>query len=164
MDGDFDQYVKKIHTDQELFDVIIKNFPCFCDERTYRGKKIYFYKLAQLLTSDILHLQEKKENKKVDYSHLVGCADYKIPQVMRALELVQYTSELSQKVDCKEEIAFNSEEEIEIRASQIVVIDQIKKLLNNQMCAIDINDYLWRQSRNKELKLKPFHLTRNTNY
>ena len=32
------------------------------------------------VTSDILHIREKKEKIKVDCSHLVGCSDYKIPQ------------------------------------------------------------------------------------
>ena len=50
---------------------LMNNFPSFKDERKYDGKTIYFYKLAQLLTSDILHLREKMENVKVDYSHLV---------------------------------------------------------------------------------------------
>lgn len=71
MNGNFYKYVYPIHSDIELFDVIVNNFPSFKDERKYNGKTIYFYKLAQLLTSDILHLREKMENIKVDYSHLV---------------------------------------------------------------------------------------------
>ena len=70
MNGNFYKYVYSIHSDIELFEVIINNFPSFKDERKYDGKTIYFYKLAQLLTSDILHLREKMENIKVDYSHL----------------------------------------------------------------------------------------------
>ena len=70
MKGNFYKYVYSIHSDIELFEVIINNFPSFKDERVYDGKTIYFYKLAQLLTSDILHLREKMENIKVDYSHL----------------------------------------------------------------------------------------------
>ena len=70
MNGNFYKYVYSIHSDIELFEVIIDNFPSFKDERKYDEKTIYFYKLAQLLTSDILHLREKIENIKVDYSHL----------------------------------------------------------------------------------------------
>ena len=46
----------------------------------------------------------------------------------------------------------------------LVVIDLIKKKLENRVCAIDINDYIWSQGRNKTIELKPYHLTRNTNY
>jgi len=70
MNGNFYKYVYSIHSDIELFEVIINNFPSYKDEREYCGKTIYFFKLAQLLTSDILHLREQMENIKVDYSHL----------------------------------------------------------------------------------------------
>ena len=70
MNGNFYEFVKNINTDIELFDIIIDNFDSFRDDRLYKGKRVYFYKLAQLLTSDILHLRELKENAKVDYSHL----------------------------------------------------------------------------------------------
>ena len=164
MNGNFYEFIKGITIDMKLFNIIIKYFPNFKDERKYREKTIYFYKLAQLLTSDILHIRELKENIKVDYSHLVGCSDYKIPQVMRGLGILEYSDKLSNIIDNKKEIEVNSDYEIEIRANMLVAIDLIKKKLENKVCAIDINDYIWSQGRNKTIELKPYHLTRNTNY
>ena len=164
MDGNFYNAVFKLTSDEELFSFIIDNFEDFKDVRTYQGKIIYFYKLAQLLTSDILHIREKKENIKVDYAHLVGCSDYKIPQGLRALNLVKYNKELADIVDNKIEIKENSTYEVEIRATVIYVIDEIKKLLNNKINAIELNDYIWLMSKNKELPKRPYHLTRTTNY
>ena len=164
MNGNFYTFIKDVTLDTELFKIIVKYFLNFKDERIYNNKKIYFYKLAQLLTSDILHIRERKENIKVDYSHLVGCADYKIPQVMRGLGILEYNDKLSNIIDNKKEIEVNSEYEIEIRANMLVVIDLIKEKLENKVCAIDINDYIWSQGRNKNIELKPYHLTRNTNY
>lgn len=164
MNGNFYEFIENITNDTELFEVIIKYFQNFKDERIYNDKPIYLYKLAQLLTSDILHIRELKENIKVDYSHLVGCADYKIPQVMRGLGILEYSDELADIIDSKKEIEVNSEYEVEIRANMLVVIDLIKKKLGNKVCSIDINDYIWNQGRNKDIKLKPYHLTRNTNY
>ena len=140
MNGNFYTFIKDITTDIELFEVIIKYFKNFKDERTYNNKNVYFYKLAQLLTSDILHIRELKENIKVDYSHLVGCADYKIPQVMRGLGILEYNDKLAS------------------------IIDTIKEKLENKFYSIDINDYIWTQGRNKSLDLKPYHLTRTINY
>ena len=74
MNGNFYTFIKGVTIDTELFEIIVKYFPNFKDERKYNNKKIYFNKLAQLLTSDILHIRELKENIKVDYSHLVGCS------------------------------------------------------------------------------------------
>ena len=164
MNGNFYKLIKNITSDTKLFNVIVSNFPNFKDERTYNNKKICFYKLAQLLTSDILHIREQKEKIKVNYSHLVGCADYKIPQVMRGLGILEYSNKLANIIDYKEEIEVNSKFEVEIRANMIVVIDMIKNKLGDNVCAIDINDYIWSQGRNKNIKLKPYHLTRNINY
>ena len=164
MNGNFYKFIKNITSDTKLFNVIVSNFPNFKDERTYNNKKIYFYKLAQLLTSDILHIREQKEKIKVNYSHLVGCADYKIPQVMRGLGILEYSNKLANIIDNKKEIEVNSKFEVEIRANMIVVIDMIKNKLGDNVCAIDINDYIWSQGRNKNIKLKPYHLTRNINY
>ena len=146
-----------------MFEIIVTNFESFKDERIYNGHTIYFYKLAQLLTSDILHVREHLEKIDVNYSHLNGCADYKIPCVLRALDIINYKDELSSIVDSKKEIDISSMYEVEIRASQIVVIDYIKSKLVN-VAAMDINDFLFLYSKKIKEKLKPYHLCRNTNY
>lgn len=163
MNGNFYNSIKDLTVDKDLFNYIVTNFDCFIDEREYNGHKIYFYKLAQLLTSDILHLREKLENIHVDYSNLIGCADYKIPQTLRALGITEYSFELSKIVDNKEEIDVSSKYEVEIRASQIVVIDYIKSKIKN-VNSIDINDYLFLYSKKVKNIVKPYHLCRNVNY
>lgn len=163
MGGNFYNYIKNVITDNELLSLIISNFESFKDEREYNGKTIYFYKLAQLLTSDILHIREELENINVTYSNLIGCADYKIPQTLRALGIIKYDQRLSEIVDSRKEIPISSKYEVEIRASQIVVIDYIKSKLNN-VNAIDINDFLFLYSKKVKDIAKPYHLCRNTNY
>lgn len=162
MNGSFYKYIKDINIDTKLFDIIISNFETFVDERIYNDKKIYFYKLAQLLTSDILHIREKIENISVDYSNLIGCADYKIPQTLRALNILEYNNELSKIIDKGILLEISSKYEVEIRASQIVVIDYISKKMNAN--AIDINDFLFVYSKRVKDIAKPYHLCRNTNY
>ena len=163
MKGNFYKYIYNITTDVELFNIIITNFESFKDERIYDGITIYFYKLAQLLTSDILHIREKLENIKVDYSNLIVCADYKIPQTLRALGIIEYNKELSDLIDNKVEIDISSKYEVEIRASQIVVIEYIKNKIDNAI-SIDINDFLFIFSKKVKDIVKPYHLCRNTNY
>lgn len=163
MNGSFYKFIKDINLDTKLFDTIINNFDSFKDEREYNGKTIYFYKLAQLLTSDILHIREKFENISVDYSNLIGCADYKIPQTLRALGIVEYNNELSRIVDQRNQLENSSEYEVEIRASQIVVIDYISNILIDAN-PIDINDFLFVYSKKVKAIAKPYHLCRNTNY
>lgn len=164
MNGNFYQYIKHITSDEELFETIITNFPSFKDERNYNNQTVYFYKLAQLLTSDVLHIREQKEQLKVDYTHLVGCADYKIPQVLRGIGILNYDNELSKIVDNHIEVPTNSIYEVEIRANMLTVIELINKKLNYKYCSIDINDYIFMQKKNKIFTIKPYHLTRCTNY
>ena len=163
MNGNFYNYIKNINNDDELFDIIINNFNAFYDVREYNNQKIYFYKLAQLLTSDILHIKELINGTKVDYSHLVGCADYKIPQTLRALGIIEFNCLLSKIVDNKQLIDESSMYEVEIRANMIEVIGYINSKLKNT-CSIDINDYLFLASKNVKDIVKPYHLCKNKNY
>ena len=163
MSGNFYKYIQNITSDKELFNVIITNFPSFKDERLYKGNTVYFYKLAQLLTSDILHIRQSLENIDIEVNNLIGCADYKIPQTMRALGIVEYNDTLSNIIDNEQEITISSEYEVEIRASQIVVLDYIKNKLKN-VNSMDINDYLFISSKKVKSRSLPYHLCRNTNY
>ncbi len=159
----FYKAIYSIKTDIELFDFITINFSSFKDERIYNGYHVYFYKLAQLLTSDILHIREEIEGIEVDYSNLIGCADYKIPQTLRALNIIEYNDELSNIIDSKQEISISSKYEVEIRASQIVVLDYIKSKLKS-VSSMDVNDFLFLYSKKVKDIVKPYHLCRNKNY
>lgn len=164
MNSNFYEFIKDINSDDELFNVIINNFSCFKDERNYKGEKIYFYKLAQLLTSDIFFIKSIKDGIKVDCNNLIGCADYKIPQVLRALDILNYNEELANLIDNNYEIEENSDYEVEIRANMIRVILDLEKQLKSKSNCILINDYLYSQKNNIKLEFKPYHLTRNKNY
>lgn len=72
--------------------------------------------------------------------------DYKIPQTLRALGIIEYDDELSNLVNTKHELKVSSNYEVEIRTSQIVVINYIKSKLEN-VNSIDINDYLFTYSK-----------------
>lgn len=162
MNGNFYTFIKDITLDTELFKIILKSFPSFQDTRTYEGKTIYFYKLAQLVISDILHIREMKENIQVDYSHLVGCADYKIPQSLRGIGILEYDKELANLVDNKRELKENSIYEVEIRASMIVALNRIKERISSDITLIELNDILWSLGQGKDFA--PYYRTRTMSY
>jgi len=164
MKGNFYNFVKDVYSDIELFNIIVNNFSeVFNDIAIYNGKEIPFYKLAQLLVSDILHARKLKEKVEVDYSNLVGCADYKVPQVLRSLEVLEYNKELSDLIDNKKEIESGSDYEIEIRANMIVAVNEINKRVKNT-CPIEVNDLIWLKGQEKNGNIKPYHLTRTRFY
>lgn len=160
----FYNMIKDIRDDKRLFNLIIDNLPYFKDERVYKNKTIYFYKRAQLLTSDILHVRALVENVDVHYNNLVGCADYKIPQIMNSLGMIQYSELLNEKIANKEEVEEGSSLEIEIRANSLVVIDYIYRKANKRFERMDINDILWLKSQDKKKINKNYHMTKTVNY
>ena len=160
----FYEKIKDKTKDKDLIKYIIENLKYFEDKTYYKGHEVLFYKRAQLLTSDILHILELKDNKKVDYSNLIGCADYKIPQVMYCYGLLNYTKELEEKINKKIQIEKDSEEEIEIRAADLEVIDYIYNKLEGKYAKIDINDYIWLLGQDKNKMNKNYHRTLTNNY
>lgn len=79
------------------------------------------------MTFNILHARKEKERANIDCSHLIGCADYKMPQVMRCYGALTFSNSLASKVDNEVELKEEPKEEVEIRANVLKVIDYIYK-------------------------------------
>ena len=163
-DRTFCKVIKDMHTDKELFEFIVRHLPYFEDEANYDNQRIYFYKRAQLLTSDLLHVMEVKCGIKTEYSSLIGCADYKIPQVMRCYGMLEFAESLAEKVDQKIELPENSLEEIEIRANDLEVINYIYEQTGKKYTRMDINDFIWLLGQDKSKMTKPYHRTLTKHY
>ncbi|MDD3159589.1 MAG: queuosine salvage family protein [Candidatus ainarchaeum sp.] len=141
----------------------IIEFSIFNDYSIIDGKKIYFYKKAQLALTDIHRIMFKLDR----FNELTAMADYKIPQMLRNLGILIYSSDLANRVDNKIEILHNSLEEIEIRAQAINAVDLIKNELvkkNLSVNSIDIDVSLWLASQDKNIPTKPYHRTRTIFY
>jgi hypothetical protein len=163
-DGDFSNVVKSADGDAiRLLGAIVTSFPSFEDSSTLEGERVYFYKRAQLLVSDI-DQQFFGSLDRVD--ELTACADYVIPMVLRHAGVLEYSRELSEMVDTGIDIQRDSLEEIEIRASTIIAVEMIKEELNRKcpgITSMEINDYLW-LAKNEVPKGTKYHLTRTNAY
>lgn len=122
---------------------------------------------AILLVGDlILNIGFVKEKVKND-DNMIGCADYKIPQVLRHLGILEYSNDLSNLIDKKQILEHDSEMEIEIRANMLYAIELIKEKLHQEginMNSVQIDNALWLLSKNKKYKDKPHHLTKTIYY
>ena len=69
---------------------------------TYQGRKVYFYKRAQIFATD-LHAAfgSKGWGRFEDLDELTAFADYKLPQVLRHVGILCYAEQLAHKVDQK---------------------------------------------------------------
>ncbi|MCI8394535.1 MAG: hypothetical protein HFH86_03530 [Bacilli bacterium] len=75
--------------DIELLNKVINNFSNFKDISTYKGQKIYFFKRAILLVGDLILNVASIKTKVINDNNMTGCADYKIPQVLRHLGILE---------------------------------------------------------------------------
>ena len=155
------------NNDIELLNNIINNFSNFNDISIYKGKKVYFFKRAILLVGDLIENVKSIKEKVKNDSNMLGCADYKISQVLRHLGILEYNEELAQIVDSKQQLKHDSEMEIEVRANMLYALELIKNKLHQkgiEMNSTQIDNILWLLSKNKEFKAKPYHLTRTIYY
>lgn len=126
-----------------LVDYILSNIPSFTDKATYEGVEVPFNKRVQLLVSDIRALMSSDWNfyaiRGVD--ELTACADYILPMVLRFMGILEYSPELSGKVDQKVPLVSGGLEEVEIRANTIVAVYTLSEILG--ISQMQLNDYFW---------------------
>ena len=142
---------------------VVTDIPSFNDSSVYNGRPVYFFKRAQLLVSDIGNLVNGRLN---NIDELTACADYKLPLVLRREGILEYSPELSAKVDGGLEITLGSKEEVEIRSNTIQAVELIKSMMqikNPKINSMKINDYLWLEA-GKIPRTENYHKTRTTNY
>eukprot|EP01080_Neovahlkampfia_damariscottae_P002285 gene2285-2458_t len=139
-----------------LVNIIIETFPAFRDHSIFNGRQIFFYKRAQIFCADI-HGSFSGEGigKFNDINELTSFADYRVPQILRHLEIFEYSKELSDKIDSGIEIYPGSIEEIEIRALTV----QCVELMKNEKIAIEVDWKLWQMGEMLRKEIKPHHKT-----
>lgn len=139
-----------------LVELLISDFPSFDDSFFYQGEKVRFNKRAQLAPA-ILYgkfLHQKKLFSDID--DLTAFADYVLPKVLRGLEILNYESELAEKVDSQKIIPKNSQEELEIRASTIHAFEMLKNEINGirsenngqKINSLHLDYKLWSEGKN----------------
>jgi len=147
----------------KLAHLLAKDFPSFNDIAEYQGNRVFFYKRAQILTADLYGaFKGKKWGHFTDIDNITAFADYKLPQVLRHLGILRYSSKLAQKVDNAILIEPGGPEEIEIRANTIQAVELIRRKLNQAgkgLRAFEIDWLLWNLGQGNEYRKKPYHKT-----
>ena len=170
------EFIKKCNKNAvQLVKNIIDYFCCFRDQAIYNGEQVFFYKRAQILVSDLyiaykdlINVTGKNEiNEVLDFgtsiNNLTMFADYRVPQILREMGIIEYSKQLAEKIDNKVELMHGSIEEIEIRAATIISVEKIKnKLIEagmKEVLSIEIDIYLWENGEKIKDKAKPHHRT-----
>jgi hypothetical protein len=152
----------------EVADRLAREFSSFCDETTYQGQPVRILKRAQITVVDVWGaLQGNPLVNFGDLSSLTAFADYKIPQVLRAQGILEYSEALAARVDNRQELAAGSPEEVEIRCAMIWAVEWIRQELNARGWAIEAYEldwFLWNVGQQVVPNEKPYHRTRTIFY
>lgn len=152
-----------------LISKIYKELPYFVDIGRYGGKKIYFLKRAQILCSDIWGaFGGKGIGHFEDLDYLTAFADYKVPQILHQLGILEYSPSLEKKIKNKIIIPAGSKQEVEIRSATIWAVEYLTKelnLLGKNFCPFQVDWILWNKSQSlNKLRIPPYHLTKTIYY
>lgn len=152
-----------------LVQLIMDSFSYFHDVTTHAdGTSTYFLKRAQIAVADL--------NAALDLGlggmdQLTTFADYRVPQLLRHMGVLEYGGDLGQSVDQQQELARDGPEEVSIRAATVVAVDRLVEALNQgaaskQYSAVTVDWYLWQHGEKLEQQgaMKPHHRVRTTCY
>lgn len=158
----------------ELVRLVTSNFPGFRDEAVYRGRQIFLYKRAQIFVADVWAAYGQRVALTdgpvafPDIGELTCFADYRIPQLLRAKGVFEYTPALAADIDTKVCIPPGSEPEIEIRAATIEAVEQLRTAINAargadstcaRLTAVEVDWLLWQEGEKTKDTLQPHHRT-----
>ena len=203
----------------ELVNIIMQTFPGFRDFVSDGGisqsseweaakelsSTIHFYKRAQIAVADIWAALGRNQSSLpitttafskfytccqfTDMARITTFPDYRVPQILRHVNVLKYVDDLAQKVDKEIELEKGCRDEISIRAGTVVAVDNLvlkvkeriltivsqsdeeeekKDLLSlaDDVSSVTLDWYLWQQGEklDRENLLESHHRVRTTFY
>ncbi len=147
--------------------LLAQDFPSFNDVAFYHKQKIRFFKRAQICVADLYGIFGGKSwGAFTDINQLTAFADYKVPQVLRHLGVLEYEPALAERIDNQELLEAGSEEETEIRAATIWACELLRREMLHQdhpITAAEIDLRLWLLGQQSS-EMRPYHRTRTIYY
>ena len=142
---------------------VIDALPSFRDVAQYKGHEVWFLKRAQILIAD-LHgaFGGLRLGAFDDLDQLTAFADYKVPQMLRQLGVLDYHPELAQAIRRYDLIPPGDEREVEIRAVTVWAVERLRRelaRLNRSLHAFEIDWLLWHASQDIPGDAEPYHRT-----
>ncbi|KAE9417152.1 hypothetical protein Angca_009688, partial [Angiostrongylus cantonensis] len=142
----------------KLLEIIVENFESFRDFAIFCGQKVSFLKRAQILVADVYGAL-KDSNPECTFSD-IGCltmfADYRVPQALAFLGVLEYSKELMGMLTHGRHLPSGSPEEVELRGASIWACEvafSIRKLQATEgdavlpVHAMDVDIFAWTYRR-----------------
>ncbi|KIJ62549.1 hypothetical protein HYDPIDRAFT_114191 [Hydnomerulius pinastri MD-312] len=121
----------------ELVQMVTDTFPSFRDERWVNGRRVFFWKRPQILVAETwAAFYPPSPNAPHPFfpqspgpciSSLTMFADYRVPQILHHLRILEYPNCLIEKLKKGEDVAPGSQEEVGLRAGSIVAVERVRR-------------------------------------
>lgn len=148
--------------------LLASEFSSFNDVAVYNGHTVYFLKRAQLLAMDLWSTFSGTSWGRLEgLDQLSAFADYKLPQVLRHVEILRFSQELASTVDAGLELPAGSPEEVEIRAATVWAVELLRQELQGRgqvAISAQLDHWLWTLGQQDEYRTLPYHRTRTIFY
>lgn len=167
--GQFSWAVASAHGDAvSLALLVAREFPSFRDLALWEGQTVYFYKRAQILVADIAgSFQGQGPGAFSNLGDLTAFADYKVPQLLRRLGILEYTPDLARRIESYEPIHPGWPDEVALRAATVWGVEWLRQELARHGVAVtpsEIDMRLWLAGQTPDTADRPYHRTRTIFY
>ncbi|HLQ60754.1 MAG TPA: queuosine salvage family protein [Candidatus Acidoferrales bacterium] len=135
----------------------------FRDVADYAGREVPLLKRAQLAAADLAGAGAAAFP---DLADLTCFADYKLPQALRHLGVLDYSERLARRVDDWRELRPGEPAEVEIRAATVVAVERLRDVLEaagRRLRAFEVDWLLWTYSQGL-YPVRPHHRVRTIYY
>jgi hypothetical protein len=138
---------------------VLSAWGCFADVSEYEGRRVPFFKRAQLAAAD-LHRAGIADLPGV--GQLTGFADNLVPHVLRVDGVLELDPDLTARIEGEDLLTHGSPEEVELRACAVQAIELLAGA--SDLPSAEIDSALWNRGRDPLYKSLPRPRSRNTAY
>jgi hypothetical protein len=168
-DGRFVALVEAAGGSAEALVGILSQMPKFRDVAQYRGRRVPFFKRAQITAADLWTAFEGRgPGAFYDLEQLTIFADNLVPHVLRLDGVLRYDPGLATRIDAEELIAHGSPEEVELRACALHAVELMAQSLGSAgrpVWPMQLDYLLWNRGQEPAYKqAKPRHRARSVFY
>ncbi len=144
--------------------LLAEHFPSFHDVAMHDDALVAFLKRAQICAADI-HRTWRRNGMDclTGMNELTAFADYRLPQYLRHVGILELASEFEQRINRRSEIVAGSPEEVELRAATIQAAELIRRAYDGTVPAWKIDFHLWQHSHDADVAVE-HHRTRTVYY
>lgn len=138
---------------------LLAGWDSFADASEYKGRRIPFFKRAQLAAAD-LHRAGVGDLPGVE--RLTAFADNLVPHVIRVDGVLHLDPDLTARIEAEGLLVHGSPEEVELRACAVHAIELLAAA--SDLTPAEIDGVLWNRGRGLRYKSIPRPRSRNTAY